>query len=71
MLAGQLRSVRDVRPLLDAEGWDLVVAVATGDVAASPAPVAAPRPTEERTSSLGLRSVLQVSRFPWGEDPLA
>ena len=71
VLAGQLRSVRDVRPLLDAEGWDVVVAVAAGDVPAPPVPVAAPRPTEERTSSLGLRSVLQVSRFPWGEDPLA
>ena len=70
VLAGQLRTVRDVRPLLDAEGWDLVVEVAADEAAAPPAPVAAPRPTEDRISSLGLRSVLQVSRFPWGEDPL-
>ncbi|MBM7511118.1 putative kinase [Nocardioides cavernae] len=71
VLAGQLRSVRDVRPLLDAEGWDLVVTVAADDAAPPPVPAAAPRSREQRTSSLGLRSVLQVSRFPWGEDPLA
>lgn len=44
--------------------------------AARDRPVPAPATTTERTatdrtSSLGLRSVLQVSRFPWGEDPLA
>ena len=70
-LAGQLRTVRDVRPLLDAEGWDLVVEVAADETAAPSIPAAAPRPSADRTSSLGLRSVLQVSRFPWGEDPLA
>ena len=72
VLAGQLRSVRDVRPLLDAEGWDLVVAVAAGDATAPTRRRGrAPVPRGDRTSSLGLRSVLQVSRFPWGEDPLA
>jgi alkanesulfonate monooxygenase SsuD/methylene tetrahydromethanopterin reductase-like flavin-dependent oxidoreductase (luciferase family) len=31
-----------------------------------------PRETRpDRTNSLGLRTVLQVSRFPWGEDPMA
>jgi hypothetical protein len=70
VLAAQLRSVRDVRPALDAEGWDLVVPV-TGDAAdGGPAPLPPPAPAPDRTSSLGLRSVLQVSRFPWGEDPL-
>ncbi|RYC11024.1 LLM class flavin-dependent oxidoreductase [Nocardioides zhouii] len=69
-LAGQLRSVRDVRPVLEAEGWDLVVAVA--GVFAEPAPaVTTETAATDRTSSLGLRSFLQVSRFPWGEDPLA
>ena len=72
VLAGQLRTVRDVRPLLDAEGWDLVVAgrCGRGGGPARP-PRPRPDPREDRTSSLGLRSVLQVSRFPWGEDPLA
>jgi alkanesulfonate monooxygenase SsuD/methylene tetrahydromethanopterin reductase-like flavin-dependent oxidoreductase (luciferase family)/predicted kinase len=69
-LAGQLRSARDVRPLLDAEGWDLVVPVTAEHVADEPAPTAHPT-IDDRTSSLGLRAVLQVSRFPWGEDPLA
>ncbi|MCW2739350.1 LLM class flavin-dependent oxidoreductase [Nocardioides sp.] len=70
VLAGQLRSVRDVRDVLDAEGWDLVAPV-TGEAApADPVPETRPGPGPDRTSSLGLRSVLQVSRFPWGEDPL-
>jgi alkanesulfonate monooxygenase SsuD/methylene tetrahydromethanopterin reductase-like flavin-dependent oxidoreductase (luciferase family)/predicted kinase len=72
VLAGQLRSVRAVRDVLEAEGWDLVVTV-TGDAAdggRAPDPVPA-TPAPDRTSSLGLRSVLQVSRFPWGEEPLA
>ncbi len=71
VLAGQLRSVRDARGSLAAEGWDVVVTIAADDIAPAPAPEVAPRPREDRTSSLGLRSVLQVSRFPWGEDPLA
>lgn len=70
-LAGQLRSVREVGALIDSEGWDLVVRVAVeaDRVEAAPAPRTDPPP--DRTSSLGLRVVLQVSRFPWGEDPLA
>ena len=71
VLTAQLRSVRDVRPLLEAEGWDLVVPVATGLQDARPEAAAQAPPRQDRTSSLGLRSVLQVSRFPWGEDPLA
>ena len=35
--------------------------------AETPAPAAAP--TEDRRSSQGLAVMLQVSRFPWGEDP--
>jgi alkanesulfonate monooxygenase SsuD/methylene tetrahydromethanopterin reductase-like flavin-dependent oxidoreductase (luciferase family)/predicted kinase len=73
VLAKQLRSVRDVRPALEAEGWDGLVLAgnvesegSSGDVSARPAAPAA----ADRTSSLGLRAVLQVSRFPWGEDPL-
>lgn len=71
VLAGQLRSARDVRMSLEAEGWDLVVTVGAEDAAAAPTSGVVPRPREDRTSSLGLRAVLQVSRFPWGEDPLA
>ena len=32
---------------------------------------AGPVAAEERRTSQGLKVVLQVSRFPWGEDPLA
>ena len=73
VLAGQLRQVRDVTALLEVEGWDLVAPVtATAEAAATdPAPEARSDPAPDRTSSLGLRTVLQVSRFPWGEDPLA
>jgi alkanesulfonate monooxygenase SsuD/methylene tetrahydromethanopterin reductase-like flavin-dependent oxidoreductase (luciferase family)/predicted kinase len=70
-LAGQLRSVRDVRPVLEAEGWDLVIPVAPDVTAPDQVPEARPESSADRTSSLGLRAVLQVSRFPWGEDPLA
>lgn len=72
VLATQLRSARDVRPALEAEGWDLVVPVTGAAAEVGPVPATGPAPaTPDRRSSLGLRSVLQVSRFPWGEDPLA
>lgn len=71
VLTAQLRSVRDVRPLLEAEGWDLVVPVAADPEDARTEAAAQVAPRQDRTSSLGLRAVLQVSRFPWGEDPLA
>ena len=55
------------------EGWDLVAPV-TPDASPVPTP---PAPTAgearaggERTASTGVEVVLQVSRFPWGEDPL-
>ncbi len=72
VLAGQIRTVRDIRSELDAEGWDLVVPVTETSEPSTEGPVqpaasAAPRP--DRTNSLGVRVVLQVSRFPWGEDP--
>ena len=71
-LAGQLRSARDVRAVLEAEGWDLVVASTRDAAPVEAAPEARRRhAATDRTSSLGLRAVLQVSRFPWGEDPLA
>ncbi|QBR94472.1 LLM class flavin-dependent oxidoreductase [Nocardioides euryhalodurans] len=70
-LTAQLGKVREVGHELGVEGWDLVVPVAdtTAPPPATPAP--SPVPRADRTSSLGLRTVLQVSRFPWGDDPLA
>lgn len=69
-LAAQLRRAHEVVGEVDDEGWDLVVTVTTDPLPDSPAPAVAP-PAEDRTASTGVQVVLQVSRFPWGEDPLA
>nr|WP_246354677.1 LLM class flavin-dependent oxidoreductase [Nocardioides ungokensis] len=70
-LAGQLRRHRELVRAAEAEGWDLVHRVEpdTGRVADSAAERTVHRTTPERRTSQGLRVVLQVSRFPWGEDP--
>jgi alkanesulfonate monooxygenase SsuD/methylene tetrahydromethanopterin reductase-like flavin-dependent oxidoreductase (luciferase family)/predicted kinase len=74
-LAQQLKKARSVTDELTHEGWDLVHHVADpGRV-----PEGAPQRTvghttrshEDRRTSQGLEVVLQVSRFPWGEDPVA
>ena len=76
-LRSQLRRVREVVPALDDEGWDRVVVVdgrdATGDDDNRDDVTG-----DERRPDLADRVprglggvVLQVSRFPWGEDPLA
>ena len=66
VLAQQLRTARAVVEALAGEDWDRVVVV-TGE-APAPAAAAAPAPREAPT---GFGVVLQVSRFPWGEDPTA
>ena len=71
VLAGQLARRRAVADEVADEAWDLVLPV-TSDPSPATAP---PAPTEsragrERTASTGVDVVLQVSRFPWGEDPL-
>ncbi|MDX6365280.1 MAG: hypothetical protein QOK30_356 [Nocardioidaceae bacterium] len=70
VLTQQQRSFRTVVDGLDDEGWTRVVHVLDDDASptqatrAEPAPTTSPRPA-------GLEVVLQVSRFPWGEDPAA
>ncbi|HEY0646122.1 MAG TPA: LLM class flavin-dependent oxidoreductase [Nocardioides sp.] len=71
VLAGQLRAARDVHAVLDSEGWDLVATVAADADAVDPVPQVPRETRPDRTNSVGLRTVLQVSRFPWGEDPMA
>lgn len=74
VLAGQLERQRHVAAVLDVEGWDRVERVSpeSGRVADDgPGTVVrhtTPSP-EARRSSQGLKIVLQLSRFPWGEDP--
>lgn len=70
-LAGQLRRMPAVAEELAAEGWEVVVttdgaATAEGDPVPAPAPAVV---REDRRTSSGVEVVLQVSRFPWGEDP--
>jgi alkanesulfonate monooxygenase SsuD/methylene tetrahydromethanopterin reductase-like flavin-dependent oxidoreductase (luciferase family)/predicted kinase len=65
----QLRRFQEVRTELDEEGWDVIHVVTPDAPAPAPAPVPVTSPTEDRRSSQGLRVFLQLSRFPWGEDP--
>jgi len=73
VLTAQLRRHALLRASLAGEGWDLVHVVGgdsgLDEPAARSEPAAAP--DDERRTSQGLRVVLQVSRFPWGEEPAA
>jgi len=66
VLADQLKKARTVVPVLEAEVWDRVVVVreeatpAARPETASPPPA---KPADDRDV------VLQISRFPWEEDP--
>jgi len=65
VLSGQLRRMTEVQPELEREGWDV-------RVVAHDAPLPSPPPAPAAVSShSGPKVMLQVSRFPWGEDPLA
>uniref|UniRef100_UPI00160365F2 LLM class flavin-dependent oxidoreductase n=1 Tax=Nocardioides stalactiti TaxID=2755356 RepID=UPI00160365F2 len=67
-----LRKVRGVEDALAAEGWEVLVVAHEAEAAAATPPVAAPqRERADRRTSSGVEVVLQVSRFPWGEDPAA
>ncbi|MCU1658577.1 MAG: hypothetical protein JWO57_3233 [Pseudonocardiales bacterium] len=64
-LSAQLDRAAGVRAELEAEGWDEVV-VLRSESSSVPRPAIEPQPPAEPD---GLSFVLQVSRFPWGEDP--
>ncbi len=68
VLADQLRSYTQVASALDTEGWDRVVTVTSAE---EPPPAPAPGPGRPIPAPTGFEVVLQVSRFPWGEDPRA
>lgn len=65
VLGTQLQRMRDVTSELEREGWDVHV-VSTDD----PAPEAGPAVSTARAERTGPRVMLQIGRFPWGEDPL-
>jgi len=65
VLGGQLRRMRDIGAELEAEGWDVHVVSAS-----EPPPSPAPAAPVAGVAGAGPRVILQVGRFPWGEDPL-
>jgi alkanesulfonate monooxygenase SsuD/methylene tetrahydromethanopterin reductase-like flavin-dependent oxidoreductase (luciferase family)/predicted kinase len=65
VLNTQLQRMREVRTELEAEGWDVLVVTAEEAAPVSAATTAAPAPSDGDP-----RVLLQVSRFPWGADPL-
>ncbi|RHW25603.1 LLM class flavin-dependent oxidoreductase [Nocardioides immobilis] len=69
VLAGQLKRMRVAAEELAAEGWDVVVVDGSGAAAEGPPVPHTAASTPERRTSAGVEVVLQVSRFPWGEDP--
>jgi alkanesulfonate monooxygenase SsuD/methylene tetrahydromethanopterin reductase-like flavin-dependent oxidoreductase (luciferase family)/predicted kinase len=69
VLAEQLRSYTATAEVLPGEGWDVVRRVESGEP--PPAPGREPVPdVGGEPGRDGLDVVLQVSRFPWGEDPV-
>jgi alkanesulfonate monooxygenase SsuD/methylene tetrahydromethanopterin reductase-like flavin-dependent oxidoreductase (luciferase family)/predicted kinase len=77
VLTQQVRSAAGVRDALPAEAWDHVEVVTSAEEPSGPTPrrdVAAAGSavgpaTAGAATSHGLALVLQLSRFPWGEDP--
>jgi alkanesulfonate monooxygenase SsuD/methylene tetrahydromethanopterin reductase-like flavin-dependent oxidoreductase (luciferase family) len=74
VITTQLRTVGTIGTALDLEGWDAVHRLSDEERVAQTAPRRVPghptrAPDPERRSSQGLRFVLQVGRFPWGEEP--
>jgi alkanesulfonate monooxygenase SsuD/methylene tetrahydromethanopterin reductase-like flavin-dependent oxidoreductase (luciferase family)/predicted kinase len=69
VLTGQVKAMRAARGQLDDEGWDLMLAVGIDEKA--PAAAVPPPPQSAPSGSADLGIVLQLSRFPWGEDPVA
>lgn len=65
-LGAQLRRISDIPAELADEGWDLVMQL--------DGPVTQPAPDSSRPAALEapeseLRFVVQIGRFPWGDDP--
>lgn len=69
-LASQLSRAADVRARVEIEGWDLVLRVDAEVGRPEPAESGA-LDSESAALSDGPAVILQLSRFPWGEDPAA
>ena len=69
VLEVQLRRMRAAVAEIRDEGWDLVATAGTAQPEASHTPGASAAASEQRQRPVRMGLVLQLSRFPWGEDP--
>jgi alkanesulfonate monooxygenase SsuD/methylene tetrahydromethanopterin reductase-like flavin-dependent oxidoreductase (luciferase family)/predicted kinase len=69
VLEGQLRRMRAAVAEVRGEGWDLVTTAGSAQPEASHTPGARAAATEQQQRPVRLGFVLQLSRFPWDEDP--
>ncbi|HEY6310867.1 MAG TPA: LLM class flavin-dependent oxidoreductase [Streptosporangiaceae bacterium] len=70
VLDGQLRRTRAaVAAEIPSEGWDLVTTAAQAQPEASHTPGARKAASEQRERPVQMGLVLQLSRFPWDDDP--
>jgi alkanesulfonate monooxygenase SsuD/methylene tetrahydromethanopterin reductase-like flavin-dependent oxidoreductase (luciferase family)/predicted kinase len=67
VLTAQLRKVRTLAAVAETEGWDRVIVIAERAGEPSPIAVAAPAPADIGRGQVPV--ILQLSRFPWGQDP--
>jgi alkanesulfonate monooxygenase SsuD/methylene tetrahydromethanopterin reductase-like flavin-dependent oxidoreductase (luciferase family)/predicted kinase len=67
-LDGQLRRMRAAVAEIPAEGWDLVTTAEQAQPEASHTPGARLAASQQRQQPVQMGLVLQLSRFPWGDD---
>jgi alkanesulfonate monooxygenase SsuD/methylene tetrahydromethanopterin reductase-like flavin-dependent oxidoreductase (luciferase family)/predicted kinase len=68
-LEGQLRRMRAAVAEIPGEGWDLVTTAGHAQPEPSHTPGARTAASQQRQRPVRMGLVLQLSRFPWGEDP--
>jgi alkanesulfonate monooxygenase SsuD/methylene tetrahydromethanopterin reductase-like flavin-dependent oxidoreductase (luciferase family) len=69
VLDGQLRRTRAAVAEIPSEGWDLVTTATQAQPEASHTPGARKAASEQRERPVQMGLVLQLSRFPWDDDP--
>jgi alkanesulfonate monooxygenase SsuD/methylene tetrahydromethanopterin reductase-like flavin-dependent oxidoreductase (luciferase family)/predicted kinase len=68
-LDGQLRRMRAAVAEIGGEGWDVVTTAGQAQLEASHTPGARAAASQQRQRPVRMGLVLQLSRFPWDEDP--
>jgi alkanesulfonate monooxygenase SsuD/methylene tetrahydromethanopterin reductase-like flavin-dependent oxidoreductase (luciferase family)/predicted kinase len=69
VLESQIRRMRTALTEVGGEGWDLVATAGPAQPEASHSPGARAAATEQRQRPVRMGLVLQLSRFPWDQDP--